>query len=76
MNKCFFSILSIVLSGSMFCQNKAMNLIVYSTAENSNQRLTVTERVAFSDMYSDADVSIFVNPAKIFQAIQIGRAHV
>jgi len=53
----------------MFCQNTPKNILVYSTSENSNQRLAVTDLVNFSDSTSESDVSIFVNPSKTFQKI-------
>ena len=69
MIKSIFIALSLIIAGSMFCQNAPKNVTVYSTSENSNHRLTVTDPVIFSDKQSDADVWIFVNPNKIFQTI-------
>ncbi len=53
----------------MFCQKISKDITVYSTAENTNQRLTKTESLIFSDKETVADVSIFVNPQKSFQSI-------
>jgi len=69
MNKTLFTILSILMSASVICQNISKIVTVYSTSENSNQRLTLTDKVNLSDNQSDADVSIFVNPTKTFQTI-------
>ena len=69
MKKSFFTIVTLFLTVSMFSQNTSKNVTVYSTSENSNQRLTVTDKVLLSEKQTDADVSIFVNPAKKFQKI-------
>ena len=53
----------------MFCQITTKNVTVYSTSENSDQRLTITNQLKFSKEQSDADVSIFVNPNKTFQTL-------
>ncbi len=53
----------------MFCENASKNVTVYSTSENTNQRLTASDLLHFSNVQSDADVSIFVNPSKSFQTI-------
>ena len=69
MNKSFFTVLFLLISGSMFCQNELKNVTVYSTSENTIQRLTLTDLVHFSKVQSQADESIFVNPSKSFQTI-------
>jgi len=69
MKKSIFTALLLLIAGSMFCQNAPKNVTVYSTSENSNHRLTLTDPVNFSDKQSDADVWIFVNPYKTFQTI-------
>jgi len=69
MNKSLFTALFSLTSGIMICQNASTNVKVYSTSENTNQRLTVTDVVHFSKVQSDADVYVFVNPSKTFQTI-------
>ena len=44
------------MSASVICQNISKIVTVYSTSENSNQRLTLTDKVNLSDNQSDADV--------------------
>ncbi len=57
------------MSAGVICQNVPKLVTVYSTSENSNQRLTLTDNIIFSDKQTDADVSVFVNPAKTFQTM-------
>ena len=69
MNKSIFTALFLLIYNSMFCENALKSVTVYSTSENTNQRLTVTDIVHFSNVQSDADAAIFVNPSKTFQTI-------
>lgn len=69
MSKSILTVLFSLLFTTMFCQTTASDVTVYSTSENSNQSLTVTDKVRFSDLTSDADAGIFVNPFKSFQTI-------
>ena len=69
MKKIVFTTLYLIMSASVICQNESKMVTVYSTSENSNQRLALTDKVIFSGNRTDADVSIFVNPAKTFQTI-------
>ena len=73
MDKSFFTALFLLILGNVFSQNelkmKNKSLTVYSTTDNTNQRLTLTDTVNFSKTQTDADVSIFVNPLKTFQTI-------
>jgi len=69
MNKSFFTALFLLITSSMFSQNVSTKVTVYSTSENTNQRLTITDLVNFTNIQSEAEVSIFVNPSKSFQSI-------
>ena len=69
MRKTIITAISILVTANLICQNSSKMVTVYSTSENSNQRLMITDKVFFSDIQTDADVSIFVNPAKTFQSI-------
>ena len=69
MKKLLFTAIYLLMSAGVICQNVPKLVTVYSTSENSNQRLTLTDNIIFSDKQTDADVSVFVNPAKTFQTM-------
>ncbi len=61
-----------------FCQNKKKELdfqgkeiFVYSTAEATNQRLSLTDTIGFEParQATENEISVFVNPRKKFQSI-------
>ena len=55
----------------------AKNVTVYSTADSTNLRLTLTDKVPFKDLHQpvETQICVFVNPSKTFQTfIGIGGA--
>ncbi|MDD2797767.1 MAG: glycoside hydrolase family 30 protein [Bacteroidales bacterium] len=51
--------------------NSGQSIAVYTTAENTNSKLTLTETVSFKPVVQplETEVSVFVNPKKTFQTV-------